>query len=105
MLWGKDRGGEETYLGRLVDEEHIGASVPAPHTRLSAVRSIRHFNHFAGAIFVKHANHAATSRSTIDPDCQRCSLGVLSCLCEPEKGVDTVVLLYRLQREWWEAYD
>jgi hypothetical protein len=90
---------ESTYLGRLVDEKNIGASVPTPHACFSAIRSICHLNDLAWAVLSKHANQTAASRTSIDPDGQRSCLRVLSCLGEPEEGVDRVVLLDWLQRE------
>jgi hypothetical protein len=90
---------ESTYLGRLVDEKNIGASVPTPHACFSTVRSIWHLNDLAWAVLSEHADQTAASRTSINPDGQWGCLRVLSCLGEPEEGVDRVVLLYRLQCE------
>jgi hypothetical protein len=95
---------EGTYLGRLVNEKNIRASVPSPHACFGAIRSICHLNNLAWTILSKHANQTAASRTSIDPDGQRGCLRVLSCLGEPEKGVDRVVLLDRLQCEGRQAW-
>lgn len=77
-------GVRKSNLGWLINEEHVGNIGPGIGVRVG--RSV--FAHPARSIFLEQPNHGRTSRSAIDPDCERSGRRIfISCFKEPPENV------------------
>lgn len=93
----------KTDFIRLVNEEDIGAAVPAPVSRLRAELALCNFDYLTRPTFLEHANHTATSRPTIHVNSQRSIEGIQSGLNKPEESVNCVILLNWCESVRWKC--
>ena len=87
----------------LVNEDDVGAAIPAPFSGNSPESSTGDLDNLAGTDLLKQADHATRARSAIDEDRQWSCFRHLPCFDEPEERIDTIIDLTRAEDVWWEG--
>jgi hypothetical protein len=77
----------EADAHRLAKEQHVALLVPGVGVPLR----LEIFGDVAGSQLLEQPNHRITSRTSVQPQCQRLLLGVLASLEEPEEHVRLLI--------------